>query len=424
LRVRCARWYLHCVPERKAKPRKGAGTSAQDLIGRGVDVRVPASVEIGPEVDPSNIAPGAVIHAGCRIRGASTSIGPRCEIGREAPATVEDCALGHGVSLKGGYFAGSVFFDGAAMGSAAHVRPGTILEERSGAGHSVGFKQTILFPYVTGGSLINFCDILMAGGTGPDNHGEIGSSYVHFNFTPHGDKATASLLGDVPRGVMLDRPPVFLGGQGGMVGPVRIGFGCVVPAGTMVRRDSPDEGRLHIEAPPHRSMSVPFSRGAYRRIGNIVRNCVNYIGQLHALKAWYLHVRVPAMEGDRWRLACCRRGAAAIDLVIGERISRMSELAGNLEGSVAQLKAGGSGEMAADELAVQQRFIAAWPAMKTKLSADLSGPASQALGRFQDARSGDPRLGYLESVKSWSEGAKSAGRAWLQGIVDRVNANW
>ena len=69
----------------------------------------------------------------------------------------------------------------------------------------------------------------MAGGTSRKNHSEIGSSYIHFNFTPHQDKATPSLVGDVPRGVMLDRAPIFLGGQGGLVGPVRIAYGTRHP---------------------------------------------------------------------------------------------------------------------------------------------------------------------------------------------------
>jgi len=30
------------------------------------------------------------------------------------------------------------------------------------------------------------------------------------------------LFGDVPRGVMLNQPPIFLGGQGGAVGPIRV----------------------------------------------------------------------------------------------------------------------------------------------------------------------------------------------------------
>jgi UDP-N-acetylglucosamine/UDP-N-acetylgalactosamine diphosphorylase len=85
--------------------------------------------------------------------------------------------------------------------------------------HAVGLKQTILFPFVTLGSLINFCDCLMGGGTSRRNHSEVGSSFIHFNYTPRQDKATASLLGDVPRGVMLDQPPIFLGGREESSGP-------------------------------------------------------------------------------------------------------------------------------------------------------------------------------------------------------------
>jgi len=101
----------------------------------------------------------------------------------------------------------------------------------------VGLKQTILFPFVTLGSLVNFCDCLMAGGTSKKDHSEVGSSYIHFNYTPEQDKATPSLIGDVPQGVMVNRPPIFLGGQGGAVGPVRIGYGTVVKAGTILRKD-------------------------------------------------------------------------------------------------------------------------------------------------------------------------------------------
>ena len=84
------------------------------------------------------------------------------------------------------------------MGSGAHVRAGTLLEEEFDGAHAVGLKQTLFLPFVTAGSLINFCDALMAGGTSRKNHSEIGSSYIHFNYTPHRDKATPSLVGDVP----------------------------------------------------------------------------------------------------------------------------------------------------------------------------------------------------------------------------------
>ena len=126
------------------------------------------------------------------------------------------------------------------MGLGAHLRAGCILEEQASGAHCVGLKQTILFPFVTLGSLINFCDILMTGGTSRKNHSEVGSSYIHFNFTPwgkSGDKATPSLVGDVVEGVFLDRKRIFLGGSGGMVGPCRVGYGSIAAAGQVLRRD-------------------------------------------------------------------------------------------------------------------------------------------------------------------------------------------
>jgi len=177
----------------------------------------------------NNISREAIVHPGCRIIGSS--IGPGCEIGAEGAVVIENCQLGRGVKLKGGYFSGSVFLDGANMGGGAHVREGTILEEEASGAHAVGLKQTVLLPFVTLGSLINFCDILMAGGTSRKNHSEVGSSYIHFNFTPNQDKATASLVGDVSRGVLLNQNPIFLGGQGGLVGPARIAYGTVIAAG-------------------------------------------------------------------------------------------------------------------------------------------------------------------------------------------------
>ena len=118
------------------------------------------------------------------------------------------------------------------------------MEEQASIAHTVGLKQTILFPFVTLGSLINFCDCFMAGGTSRKDHSEVGSSYIHFNFTPNQDKATASLIGDVPCGVMLDQKPIFLGGQGGIIGPCRLTYGLTAAAGTIVRKDELRPDRL------------------------------------------------------------------------------------------------------------------------------------------------------------------------------------
>src|SRR5512136_1576334 len=271
--------------------------AVQRLLDRGVVLPSPYSVEVDESVNPDRIAPGVIIHTGCRISGAKTSIGPGSELGGEAPVTIENCQLGQKVELKGGFISGATFLDGANMGSAAHVRPGTSMEEEAGGAHAVGFKQTIFLSFVTAGSLINFCDALMAGGTSRKNHSEIGSSYIHFNFTPHQDKATPSLIGDVPRGVFLDQPPIFLGGQGGLVGPARIAYGAVIPAGTICRQDILEERKL-FAAPAAAKETRVFAVGIYRSINRIVANNLIFIGNLWALKAWYKYVRIHTMSSD------------------------------------------------------------------------------------------------------------------------------
>ena len=135
-----------------------------DLMKKGVRFTCPESVEIGSDVSPDRISgQGVTIHGGCRIHGAETLICEGVELGEETAATVRNCRIGKGVRLKGGFFEGSTFLDGVQFGSGAHVRKGCLLEEESRAAHCVGLKQTILLPFVTLGSLINFCDCLMAG---------------------------------------------------------------------------------------------------------------------------------------------------------------------------------------------------------------------------------------------------------------------
>ena len=120
-------------------------------LANGVIIPAPESVEVADNVPESAVAPGAILHAGTKLSGATTSIGPGCDLGRETPVAIEDCQLGAKVALKGGYFQKSVFLDGAAMGYGAHVREGTLLEEGAELAHTVGLKQTIFFPFAVGG---------------------------------------------------------------------------------------------------------------------------------------------------------------------------------------------------------------------------------------------------------------------------------
>ena len=386
------------------------------LLGQGVKVPNPLTLDVGPEVRLDRIASGVTIYPGCRIYGAKTVIAPGAKIGFEGPATIDDCQVGPKAELKAGFFQRATFLEKANLGLGAHVREGCLLEEEAGGAHCVGLKQTILFPFVTLGSLINFCDCLMAGGTSRKDHSEVGSSYIHFNFTPEGDKTTPSLIGDVPRGVMLDQPPIFLGGQGGMVGPLRLGYGTVVAAGSILRKDHPEDGKLIVET-ASRSLAVNNAPGRYPTLARIVQNNVLYVAHLIALEHWYREARRPFFARQEFGEELWAGALDKLALAKKERLSRLSKLADAMPRSI---EADG-GDPAHPANARKRQLLE----RRDEWLGVLGGPLGAETGqRDRDALlaaladvGGDD---YVKAVQGLPPAAKLAGKAWLQAIVDEA----
>lgn len=401
------------------------------LSARGIRLPQPETVFIGAEVAPDRIATGVTIHPGCRLTGRKTSIGPNCELGACGPVTLCNCQLGESVSLGGGYCEEATFLNRSCLAGGAHVRSGTLVEEEARGGHTVGLKQTILFPYAVLGSLINFCDCLLAGGTSRQNHSEVGSSYVHFNYTPHQDKATASLLGDVPQGVMLQEPPIFLGGQGGLVGPARVAFGAVIPAGTILRGDVLQSGlyrgmRAAPVATDARAVSgAAFRQGAYRAIERLVVNNLIYMGNINALRAWYRHVRGPLMKADQFQEACLAGAQERLASVSQERLKRLEELAGKMPASL-ELARSAKHDLNAEPYRQQRALIERWPMLRDGLERLEREEGSLRdrdilLESFARQRAG---TSYQDAVQALTPDARAAGTAWLQSLVDAAVALW
>jgi bifunctional UDP-N-acetylglucosamine pyrophosphorylase/glucosamine-1-phosphate N-acetyltransferase len=374
------------------------------LIDKGANIPNPASLHIGDEVDMSRIsAKGVTIYPGCRIYGAKTVISPGVVLGAEGPVTIEDCGLGPKVELKGGYFKQSVFLEKANMGLGAQVREGCLLEEEANGAHCVGLKQTILFPFVTLGSLINFCDCLMAGGTNRTDHSEVGSSYIHFNYTPDGDKTTASLFGDVPRGVMLNQPPIFLGGQGGAVGPVRVGYGTVVAAGSVLREDVIEDRRL-VFTPPPPGLQRGHRPHTYKNLVRIVRNNVAYLANLVALEEWYRSVRHWFFGRQDMGELIYAGSLEVLALAKDERAKRLEAMAGK----VPEVDAAGK--------EFRDRVITVCALFKAPPTPQAGPIGEEFLSLFQAATSGTSD--YVQAVQSLTPDLAAKGTQWLQQIVD------
>jgi UDP-N-acetylglucosamine/UDP-N-acetylgalactosamine diphosphorylase len=359
----------------------------QALLDRGVRVVDPGQLLVDEQVDPARIHPTATLHPGCRLHGRRTFLGPGAQVGTEGPATLVDAVLGEGASIASGYAKGAVLLRGASLGAAGHTREGTLLEEEASTAHAVGLKQTILLSFVTLGSLINFCDVLMAGGTSRKDHSEVGSGFIHFNFTPWGkagDKATPSLLGDVVDGVLLRQRRIFLGGSSGLVGPRSVGYGSITGAGQVVRRDV---GPRRLVVQPAPAVDEPLEAPREERVDQVLRKNVAYIANLHALRAWYAGVRL-----ERAR----RAGAAELCIVYQEALHNV-------------------------EICLGERVarLGSYLAERGRALPEIAPPPVPAFPVGLDAH---PQVEHVRWVQSLSEGEVAPVRAWLGGIAAAVQS--
>ena len=386
------------------------------LINKGVDIPNPLTIDMGDEVNVDHISgKGVRIYPGCRIYGKQTVISAGSQIGYEDAATIDNCQLGPKVELKGGYFNKSVFLEKANMGLGAQVREGCILEEEANGAHCVGIKQTILFPFVTLGSLINFCDCLMAGGTSRKDHSEVGSSYIHFNFTPDGDKTTASLIGDVPRGVMLNQPAIFLGGQGGIVGPSRIGYGNVVAASSVLRNNFTEDNKLIVGKTPSEK-TINFKPRTYPKIRRIVENNIIYIANLIALEEWYIHVRRPFFNSQEFGQLIFAGLLDKLVLAKQERMKRLQVLAEKAKVSSEhdaelKLEVTGRNEFSEKFTEIERLFAGGiQDSVVEKYRDDF-------LSASDKARS-ESGANYIAVIQGLPAHVSEKGTVWLQTIVD------
>ena len=392
------------------------------LIEKGVRIDCPDSIHIGEEVKVDHISgDGVVLYAGSKIFGATTVISPNVKIGLEGPATVIDCQMCAGVELKGGFYEKAVFLTKARAGLGAHVREASIFEEQASIAHTVGTKHTVLFPFVTLGSLVNFCDCLMAGGTSRKNHSEVGSSYIHFNFTPNQDKATASLIGDVPRGVLINQPPIFLGGQGGLVGPCRLTYGITVAAGTIVRNDELRSGRLIFGGLANEG-NVSYRPGRIENIRRTVVNNLVYIANLIALYQWYCHVRSLFISENYSELVLAGL-KEKLNLAISERIRQFERFCVKIDKDSAGTI---DGQQASTSLVTKQRqeLIANCKQIVELLESyrNISGDVRSRDAFLETVHKGIEKGGsdYIAVIQHISPTEGELATAWLQAIVDHL----
>ena len=376
----------------------------EGLQRRGVDVWGPERVYVGADVNLDAIEPTAVIRQ-ATLSGKDLSIAAGAVVGTSGHAEVSDCQIGPDAELGSGLYQGATLLNGVKVRGFAEIRPGTLLEEEVDIAHSVALKNTTFTACCVAGSLINFCDLFLTGGTSRKDHTEIGSGAIHYNFDPRGDK-WGSLLGSI-RGVVLRSDPVFIGGTCGLVGPLEVGLGAVTAANCTIRKDVPANTLVSTD---DRAVSIPnFDRTAYGSLRRQFRVTAKLVATLRALEAWYELVRLPhapLLERHLYEFAMKRVGVQA-----QERIDRLGRI-------VAKLEAGAPASSAWIQ-AEHGQLVRLWPDLRNTLQQPVKRqvPPTRFTQAYAEARgSGQGHVASLKTADSYAAQAE----AWLEGMVEAV----
>ncbi len=378
------------------------------LSDRGVDVWGADRVYVSEDVELDNIEPGAALY-NATLTGGNTRVGAGSKLGVSGHTRIADCQIGRNVELGAGTFEGATFLHGAKMRGWAEVRPGTLLEEDAEAAHTVAFKNTILTAGAVTGSLINFCDAVLSGGTCREDHSEVGSGVVHFNFDPRGDK-WGSMFGDAT-GVLLRSAPVFIGGQCGIVGPLHIDYGAVLAAGSMVRRNVAGD-RIVYEAVAAGELQG-FDREIYTGLRRKFLTTARLIGTLWAIEAWYERVRGPFADSGDTPLYEAARAQAILH--VAERVMRLRRIIAKLERSISKVEQGSDEKLKA-LVPEHRRLIENEAAIAQALGRkpDAEAPPAAFLEAYEAARQEAPHVGAIQALP---DDHAAAAAAWLRTIA-------
>ena len=376
----------------------------EELRRRGVDVWGPERVYINRDVNLDAIEPTAVIRQ-ATLSGKDLTVAAGAVIGTSGHAEVSGCQVGPGAELGAGLYKGATLLNRVKVRGFAEIRPGTLLEEEVDIAHSVALKNTTFTACCVAGSLINFCDLFLTGGTSRNDHTEIGSGAIHYNFDPRGDK-WGSLLGSI-RGVLLRSEPVFIGGTCGLVGPLEVGLGAVTAAGSTIRKDVPAKTLVSTE---DRAVSRPnFDRTGYGSLRRSFRVTAKLVATLRALEAWYEWVRLPhAPSRERGLYAAAQE---QVRIQTQERISRLGKIVAKLAAKAPAASVRHHAE--------HRELVASWADLRNTLAQPMKTqpPPERFTQAYAEARGSGQ--GHLEALKAAAPCAGEA-EAWLEGMVSNA----
>ncbi len=187
-------------------------------MGSGVTLLDPQSTYIDYAVD---IGQDTVVYPHTTLEGATT-VGENCVI--RSGVRITDSVLGRAVTiLDSSVISDSIIRDEVVVGPFAHLRPGSLLEQKSKVGNFVEIKKTILGQ----GSKASHLSYLGDSRIGRDVN--IGAGTITCNYD--GAQKHETIIED----------DTFIGSNSALVAPLKIGAGALIAAGSTITKDVPPE---------------------------------------------------------------------------------------------------------------------------------------------------------------------------------------
>jgi len=410
----------------------------------GVKIPDINTVFVGQEVDLERIYPGCTIYPLTRITGSKTHIHSGAQIGVSGPATLENCWVGENVILGNlgaitlkntvlgpqtilgaGAAEQAVFLGKETMvndfttGYGFRIRKGSLYEEDASSAQHTDTKMTVLFPWTTLGSSINFCDALLAGGTGPrlGFFSEVGSGTIHFNYSIRGDKATASLFGDASSGVFLDQERLFIGGNNSLLGPIKASFGSMTAAGIRINGSLSPGLHFGNTLPKNK---IDYDQRIYLGALKIVRKQVDVLAELTTLFHWYRQIRIGCIALNPLQKFLYDSGLSMVELNYQERLFQLNLYVDAIENSLCFVSR--SKIVSKNEISEQKRLLDHWTNIEKQLVSpaefELMAPVSLTDSIRQQQSEG--KSAYTELIQGLSPDGKHKGKEWLKTIADSV----
>jgi len=150
------------------------------------------------------------------------------------------------------------------------------------------------------------------------------------------------------------------------------GYGTLIAAGTVWENDCPQGGCFSRDRP---CLRAPPARRPVPQVRRKVCNNLLYIGNLAALRQWYVHIRRPFLQA-REEGARSTRGPWRSSTADGGTDRELRALAGKMETSIAVAEKVLQGREKVAHLRHKRELLQNWPEVQKK----LSGLADDSIG--------------------------------------------